>query len=181
MFEGEPISKILYCYGVYQPLYNEMEQNIPNIVFNEGLPHPCTINEWTYDRKHVLIVIDDLIDEMVKSPEMEHLLTRDCHHRNCSVIYLSQNLYQGGRNARTIALNTWYLVLFQNSRDVSQISHLAKQMYPGKGGILKQAYAEATKEHYGYLVIDNSPHAKEEQRLRTRIFVNEDPIVYVPR
>ena len=33
----QPISSILYCYGVYQKYYDEMK--IPNLEFHEGLPY----------------------------------------------------------------------------------------------------------------------------------------------
>ena len=177
----DPPHTILYCYGVWQRLYDDMENNIPNFILHDGLPTPTMLNEISSNGQHNLIIIDDLIDQMVKSPEMELLMTQGCHHKNFSVIYLTQNLFQSGKNARTIALNTWYLVLFRNLRDVSQISHLGKQLYPGKTGILKEAYDDATKEPYGYLVIDSSPHTNPKYRLRTRIFPNEDPIVYVPK
>ena len=32
----EPVASVLYCYGVYQEYYNQM--NIPNLIFHEGLP-----------------------------------------------------------------------------------------------------------------------------------------------
>ena len=34
----EPVDRILYCYGVYQPLFDEMKAKIPKIQFHEGLP-----------------------------------------------------------------------------------------------------------------------------------------------
>ena len=32
----QPVSTILYCYGVFQDYFNEF--NIPNLTFHEGLP-----------------------------------------------------------------------------------------------------------------------------------------------
>jgi len=29
---------IIWCYGIYQPAYDEMQRNIPNIQFVEGVP-----------------------------------------------------------------------------------------------------------------------------------------------
>ena len=179
MFDKEPSEMVVYCYGIYQSLYNDMEKTIPNLILHEGLPTSEFMDEIASNGKHNLIIIDDLIDRMVKSPEMELLLTQGCHHKNFSVIYLTQNVFQQGKSARTIALNTWYMVMFRNLRDASQISHLAKQLFPGKSEILKEAYDDATKHHYGYLVIDSSPHAISKYRLRTKIFPNEDPLVYV--
>ena len=142
MFESEAPKKVIYCYGVWQPLFDEMERL--GVIFQEGLPSVELLDEVASNGQHNLIVIDDLIDQMVKSPSMELLLTQGCHHKNFSVIYLTQNLFQQGKSARTLALNTWYLVMFRNLRDASQIMVLGRQMYPGEAGILKEAYDDAT-------------------------------------
>ena len=89
-------------------------------------------------------------------------------------------MFQQGKSSRTIALNTWYYVLMKNMRDASQISTLGKQVFPSKGNTLVEAYQDCMKEHYGYLVLDLSPHVQDEYRMRSHIFPNEDPVVYVP-
>ena len=53
--------------------------------------------------------------------------------------------------------------------------------YPGQAGMLEEIYQDAMREPYGYLVIDMSPHAQDEYRLRSKIFPGEDPIIYIPR
>ena len=73
------------------------------------------------------------------------------------------------------------MILFENLRDASQIGYLARQLFPGRTGVLREAYQHATGEPYGYLVIDSSPNADPKYRLRTKVFPNEDPIVYVPQ
>ena len=37
MIEGAP-EKIIWCYGIYQQAYDEMQRTIPNLTFMEGLP-----------------------------------------------------------------------------------------------------------------------------------------------
>ena len=32
------ITRILYCYSAYQPLFMEMEKSLNNIIFHKGLP-----------------------------------------------------------------------------------------------------------------------------------------------
>lgn len=181
MFEGEPPHTVLYCYGCYQPLFELMEKDIPNLTMHEGLPTRDMLDAVASNGKHNLIIIDDLMEVFLGDQNMQDLLTKLCHHKNFSVVYLLQNLYQGGKNARTMSLNTWYLVLFKNLRDASQIITLARQMYPGQGSILKKAYEDATSGDYGYLVIDSSPNARQEYRLRTNIFPNQDCQVYIPK
>ena len=181
MFSGEDISQILYCYGIYQSIFDKMEENIPNFTLHEGLPSKEDIDNFSVKQKHSLVILDDLMSEVGQSHEMERLFTQGCHHRKLNVIFITQNIFQQAKCSRTIALNTHYLVLFRNLRDASQVSHLGRQLFPGKGQVLVDAYQEATRLPYGYLVIDVSPHSQDQYRLRTRILPGDDPIIYTPR
>ena len=179
MYPKDPPSKILYCYGIHQDLFDDMERTIPNFYSKLGLPSADEIEDFTRDKTHKLIVIDDLMHDVMRNKDMELLFTQGTHHRCVSVLVITQSLYPGGKHARTIALNTWYMVLMKNLRDTSQVSFLGRQLYPGKSKGFLQAYEDAlNSDKYGYLVIDMSPHADNRYRLRTRIFPGEDPVVY---
>ena len=128
---------MLYCYGVYQPLFDTMEKEVPNLTFHQGLPTQTDIEELTQDGQHHLVILDDLMAEVAASKTMQDLFCQYCHHRNVSVIYLTQNMFQQGKCARTIALNTYYLVLMRNLRAASQINHLGRQLYPGNANVLE--------------------------------------------
>jgi hypothetical protein len=121
---------VLYCYGIYQDFYDVMLKTIPNFELHEGLPSPSKLEEFSADKQHKLIILDDLIQEVVQSPEIERLFTMGCHHNKLSTILVTQNAYQQGKHARTIALNTWYLVLMQTIRDKSQIAVMSCQIFP---------------------------------------------------
>lgn len=181
MFSDVPVSQILYCYGIYQDLFDEMQTRIPHFTLHQGLPSKEEIENFSMNQKHSLIVLDDLMHLVGQSPEMELLFTQGCHHRKLSVIFITQNIFQQGKHSRTIALNTHYLILFRNLRDASQVSHLGRQLFPGKNQFLIQAYQDATRIPYSYILIDMSPHSEDKYRLRTRILPGEDPIVYTPR
>ena len=178
MYTSDPPDEILYCYGIYQPLFDEMERDLPNFTSKRGLPTTEELDEFTKNRRHKLIIIDDLMHEVVQQKEMELLFTQGTHHRRVSVILLSQNLYPNGKHARTIALNTWYLVLMKNLRDVSQVGILARQLYPGKVKGFMKAYEDALTTKFGYLVVDMSPQGDDRYRLRTLVFPDQEPIVY---
>ena len=180
LFEKNPPEKVLYCYGVHQPLFESMEKEIENIEFHEGLPLENTLDEYA-DGKHLLIVLDDLMNSVLNSELAEKLFVQSCHHKGFSVVYISQNLYQKGKFSRAIGLNCTYMCLFRNARDTSQINCLARQMYPGESRMFMEAYQDCTSKMYGYLFIDLSPHSDPQFRLRTNIFVGEDPFVYMSK
>jgi hypothetical protein len=52
MFEVQP-QKIIYCYGQYQPLFDEMERTIPILSLFQGLPSKEQVEEWAGDSTHV--------------------------------------------------------------------------------------------------------------------------------
>ena len=66
---SEPVSSDLYCYGVYQTYYDKME--IPNLELHEGLPSLDKVQSLNNGKFHV-IVIDDLMEYIVKSVEMQN-------------------------------------------------------------------------------------------------------------
>lgn len=70
---------------------------------------------------------------------------------------------------RTIGLNSNYYLLLKNPRDLTQIEHLGKQMFPGKKGFLRNAYLDATSQPYGHLLIDCKSDTPDELRVRSNI------------
>ena len=178
MYERDPPTRILYCYGIYQPLFDEMARNVPSFTSKQGLPSSEEIDEFTADRCQKLIVVDDLMQKVVQDKEMELLFTEGTHHRCVSVILITPNLYPGGKHARTIALNTWYTVLMKHLRDVSQVGMLGRQLYPGRRKAFMKAFEDAVGSKKGYLIVDTSPHEDDQYRLRSRVFPGQDPLVY---
>jgi len=163
-----PPKKILYCYGEYQEIFD----NFRHVNFHQGLPD---LSEFIGNKEPILMVLDDLMSEW--NEEISKLFTKYSHHRNISVVYLSQNLFSKNKHARVISLNTHYLVLMRNTRDVTQIGTLARQMYPKNAGYMIDAYNDAIKPNYGYLFVDLKPTTDDRIRLRSRIFPDESPAV----
>ena len=74
------------------------------------------------------------------------------------------------------------MVVFKNPRDASQMSHLDRQMYPGRVKFMQEAFKDATSEPYGYLLVDLKQDATEDMRLRTTIFPDDGiQYVYLPK
>ena len=113
--------KIIWCYGVYQNAFREL----PHVEFHEGIPDLAMFD----GQKRTLLIIDDLMHET--DDRVTKIFTKISHHKDVSVVYLTQNLFFGGKENRTIALNAQYFVIFKNPRDSTQIANLSRQMYPG--------------------------------------------------
>jgi hypothetical protein len=139
---------------------------------------PDAVSEFD-GRTKTLLILDDLMSEA--NDAVSNIFTKISHHRNVSVIFLSQNLFYQSKHNRTLSLNSHYLILFKNARDASQISVLGKQMYPNHSKFLVDAFRMATEQHFGYMFVDLKPDTLEKYRIRSNIFPNEINYVYVPK
>lgn len=175
---NQPVTSVLYCYGVYQEYYRSM--TIPNVNFYEGLPTVDVIKSMHDGNFHV-IVLDDLMEYIIKSIDTQNLFTKYCHHYNITAIFITQNVFAQGPCARSISLNTHVIILFANKRDEQQAHILGKQISPTNIKLFREAYADATTPSYGYLVIDCNPRSPPEFKFRTNIFPGEHTICYLSK
>ena len=167
LFEPEP-TEVLYCYGVYQKAFEEMEREMPFIKFHSGLPNDTEINSFADINQHKIVIADDLMGSLTQSNVISDLFTRGSHHKNLTVIYINQNIFCPGKHSRTINLNTHYMIIMRNPRDVSTMKVLGRQL--GIGNALHEAYTDVHKSPYSYLVTDIHPSSDEQYKLLTNIF-----------
>ena len=166
--------KVIYCYGEWQNSYERLTQYSGDISFVEGLPDLDGLQSG----EPRLIILDDLMGET--DERVTRLFVKGSHHKNISIMYIVQNLFNKNKEQRCINLNTHYIVLFKNPRDNSQIIHLGKQMYPKNTHVIQDAYKLATEKPYSYLLIDLKQDTPDHIRLRSDIF-NTHQTVYQPR
>ena len=78
-----PPERILYCYGEYQQIFD----NYPGVEFYDGMPVVSSFDE----KKRTLLVMDD---RMTRTDDrVVDIFTKISHHRNLSVVNLTQNLF----------------------------------------------------------------------------------------
>lgn len=174
----KPTGRILFCYGVWQDLYNQMKKEIPLIEFHQGLPSSDEIYEWGASEGHKILVLDDLMIDAADKVEMAHLLCVGSHHYNITVIHLLQNIFHKGKAMRTAFLNCHYFILFPSYRDRLQIQSFGKQLFPGKSKYFMDAFEKATSKPYGYLLVDISLHSDKSYQLRTNILTGQATRVF---
>ena len=154
--------------------------NIPNLEFHEGLPSLEKVQSL-HDGKFHIVVIDDLMECIIKSVETQNLFTKYCHHYNITAVFKTQNIFAQGPCSRTNNINTQILVIFANKRDESQAMNLGNQLYPYNSKVYMEAYQDATSNPHGYLAIDCDPKSPRELKLRTNIFPGEETICYISK
>jgi hypothetical protein len=164
---------VLYCYGVYNSRVREL--TAMGVETHLGLPTERLIRDKP---KPLLLVLDDLMME-AKSDFLDLLFTRGSHHWGVSIVFITQNMFE--KSVKTARNNAHYLTLLRNPSGQLQIRNLGVQLFPRRLNYFMDAYQDATKDNFGYLLIDMHPSSAELLRLRTRIFADEAQILYTPK
>jgi hypothetical protein len=167
-----PPDRTYWFYTQRQPIYDTV-----NAQFIKGLP--TDMAPFLKGPGTKLIILDDLMSDLKSSRMIEDLCTKLSHHCNASVFILLQNFFARGDCLRTISLQTKYMALFKNPRDVSQIKFIGQQMFPGNAKYLIDAYKQATVLPHSYLFIDAAQQTPDDLRLSSDIF-SENPTIYLP-
>jgi len=157
---------VIRCYSEKSAVPREMLASLQmSFSFHEGVPQ----NFGNEHGKPCLIILDDLLNE-VYSKDVCDLFTTGSHHRNISVILITQNLFHQGRFCRDISLNAKYSVALKNVRDKNQFQYLARQVNPENTDRLYKSCLEATERAHGYLILDFAQDTDDRLRYRTNVF-----------
>jgi hypothetical protein len=108
------------------------------------------------------------------------LFTKGSHHRNISLVIITQNLFHQRPSAHDISLNSKYIVVFKNPRDQTQTVHLARQLYPANISIFHKIYLDVCRDPHIYLLLHLTQSINDLLRFRTKIFPGEVTEVSAP-
>ncbi len=185
-----PPERIVCVYGEWQDAYDDLRNITQKLsaqlqfIHNPNAEEMEKLYESFNSRTRNLLIIDDqMANTQIKSDQgssITKLFTQGSHHRNLTIIYIVQNIFNQSKEMRNVSLNSHYLVLFKNPRDKTQARTLGQQMFPSHPGFLLAAYEDAIKGKYGYLLIDLHPSSEDSVRIRTHIFDSSSTIYQPP-
>ena len=78
--------RIIWCFGQWQPLYDNIRKKIPRIEFVNGIPDHLNDQHYIDVSKRNVLVFDDLMTEAKCDQRIADLFTKGSHHRNISVV-----------------------------------------------------------------------------------------------
>ena len=181
--------RIICVYGEWQPAYDKLREIAKKLratiqfVHNPDSEAMAQLYEsFSPSTRNLLIIDDQMANTQIKGDQgnsITKLFAQGSHHRNLTIIYIVQNIFNQSKEMRNVNLNSHYLVLFKNPRDKTQARTLGQQMYPTNPAFLLDAYEDAVKTRYGYLLIDLHPSSDDRLRVRTEIF-DKTTTVYQP-
>ena len=172
-FYSSPIDKIVYCYpGYLDEVPAEFEQTV---TYHSGIPGKDYLSALP---KGTLLILDDMMVECCDNEDVGILFTVIARKRNISVILMTQNIYQQGKQFRTLRLNATHLALFKfrsaNDVNLRMIRDLGLTNH-----ISRQLLQKATCERYTYILIDVHPNRQYDFGcIRANIFEKNFPIYY---
>jgi energy-coupling factor transporter ATP-binding protein EcfA2 len=187
LIQPEP-QRIVWVFSEWQDAYTELLRDLPQVQFVKDF-HAQLYESFDPRVRNLLVLDDQMENRNMHRRSNESLVkffTQGSHHRNLTVVYIVQNLFNQDRSMRTVSLNAHYLVLFKNPRDATQIHTVASQMFPGNSEVLLGAFKDATatpiggSETRGYLVLDLHPTTCDALRILTNVF-DEQPVAYIPQ
>lgn len=162
--------RVMWCYGQWQNCYDDQVSDFVHLEYHEGVPSQDTLETMMPD----IVILDDLMFEVAADNRVAKIFTMFSHHNDISVIFITQNLTCKGKGIIEINRNTMYTILFKNSRDGHAISTLSQQVLRDNKRHFREAFEDATKLPYGYLVVDCHPTTPREFLLKTNVTGNVD-------
>ena len=179
LFKAKPV-KVFLFYKMMQDMYMEMKEVglINELVdVSQQMPTLDDIKEMVepfIKKGGSMIIFDDCMSDI--NADFENLFCNLSHHMDCSILFLTQNLFYQNNTFRVMSRNTTYMVLMKNERDKLQISILGKQYSPGNPNFLPQAYQAATKYPYTYLLLDFAGETPPAIKVLSHFFPHESPV-----
>ena len=169
---------IYFCYSEKQKDF----EKFPHVNFIEGFDPELVSKKNLEGKGHVVIILDDLVDSLLKSDILGPLWTRISHHRFVSAILTQQNYFPVGLKSSTdINRNSCYKCIFKNNSEALQTVLLGRSLFPKKSKFWNEVITDVFSKPYNYLLIDNRNDTPEEIRLRTGIFPHEQTVCYAPK
>jgi hypothetical protein len=167
-----PPAKVLYCYGELNEKIMGLKKE--GIETHNGIP---TAEKIKGEETPLLLILDDLMLDM-KNEFLDLLFTRGSHNWDTSVIFVTQSIF--GKNIRTARSNAHILVLMRSPSALLQARTIGQQLFPRRLNYFLEAFEDATREPFTYILINMHPNAPEYLRLCTNIFPGQVPKIYLP-
>ena len=162
--------KHLYYFGCLSQASEKLDWHtkLPKIrvSYYEGLPNADFFENI---EKNSLVIIDDMFEDAINSPEISRAFKVDSRHKKFGIILITQSIYEKGRFCKSIRNNCEIFILFRNFGDALTNLRLWSQLD------LKTRYKKCNRDSsitkYGYTVINNSPFVQNEKmRVSCNIF-----------
>ena len=170
-------TRLVLVYEEPQTMYAEWKKWFPQFEMIRGWKPD--LEDKFHSGTNNLLILDDQMRIAGKDEQLTKLFTVVSHHRNVTIIYLVQNIFDKSEAMRTVSLNTRYFVLFKSGRDRVQLTRLGGQIFDNKPGVIPKALDQITKlTKRPYTIVCTDPALPDTLKLYTGIFPTEEIFFY---
>ena len=134
---------------------------------------PSHLTKWFGPTRRGVLVLDDLIKEEGQDKRELDLFTKDSHHRNITVLYLTQDLFPPTKLSKTINRNAPYIVAFKNPRDQTGIRTILLQAFSDRWRQVLRLFKRVRSRPFGYLMLDVHPASDDRYLLWSHLTPRE--------
>ena len=78
------VDTILFYYSQWQKNYDDLKQKVPSTIFHQGIPSLERMDSL----QNGVLVLDDLMEEVIRDSNLMNMFIVGSHHRNISVLFL---------------------------------------------------------------------------------------------
>ena len=175
--DGEQVKNVIFCYAAWQSLYDELKQQKVVTKWINTLPTNEEFIELVKPHKNhggSIVVFDDFQGQI--SDHLSEIVRVTSRHFNCTIFILHQSLFPPHKQARQISLNVKYIHLAKSPRESGQVFFLARQISPHASKWIVQAFEEATRKPFSWLLFDVTQTCPNFLRLRSDYLPSEWPM-----
>ena len=148
------------------PIFEKLKSLYPHIQLIQGLPDIAKLN-LHIDRTSKLILVDDMMQSILASPQMLDLLTIQIHACNITLCFTMHNNFHQSKFGKTISRNVQYKFIFHNRLELTELRILSCQLGK-KSSFLEECFQflfnTFPSEHHPYLMIDG--HAQSPPNIK---------------
>ena len=191
--ECPPVSKLVICYGHFQPVYNKIiasvKRHYPNVSVSTYNCYPeeqfQSEDFWKVPLgSQMILILDDLSEEI--KPSFEKMLRGTLHHSNTTLFYLSQDHSSEPRVVKNALRSVGYYILTKSAHSGILLSDLNRKTHLYHPRFLFSAYKQVMDWKrkdgmYPYLLIDLTVDGDPKNSVRTGLFEEEDAFIFQPQ
>lgn len=188
---NQSFQRIIYCQPANlcvrnNPIFEEILKEFPTAELVSGLPDISKLF-LDMDSSPKCVIIEDLMAELLNSPEMVHLFTVQIHHNNLTVLCTLHNHYYNSRFAKSLSRNIGYKIFFYNRLDLRELKMISMQISNNPNFLIEcfNFLMKKFLDSNAYVLIDGSFQSKMKSMfVRSHILPNQDgdikPIIFFP-
>ena len=159
---------------LHNKFLEEVRSYFPHLEIVGGLPKSNVIND---DLLPKLLIMDDLMSEIFRDPQMADLFTRLSRHNSVSLVFTTQNYFDSG-HSKTIVRQCNVQIIFENPMDKVLTRSIGNTIVPKQPDFLNNCFDSLRhffpQEKFPYILIDgNSNKNMNGIMFRSRIFPDQ--------